>query len=130
MKCLIENNLWKLKIDLFGATVYCVLAERSEDWVKYLNPVGYSLDGFNNLKDRVRQAAEATQAATVSNGKTVIVLFQKDPLSHELIVHECVHAAYDLAKGAGISDTNNEVEAYLTAHLFEKISKVVFKKIV
>lgn len=127
MKCLIDKHLWEIPIDIFGATVYCVYAEHAEDWVKYLDPIrkDSSVEWLDGLKQRVFQAATDTHAATVSTYKTVVVLFQETKLTPQDIVHECVHCAYDIAKGAGISDTNNEVEAYLTAYLFGKIQSVL-----
>lgn len=127
MICLIDEHLWEIPIDIFGATVYCVYAEHEEDWVKYLDPIrkDSSVEWMDGLKQRVMQASVDTNAATVANRKTIVILFHGGCLSHSTIVHECVHCAYDLVSGTGIKDANNEVEAYLTAYIFDKIQGVL-----
>ena len=124
---LIDGHLWELKIELFGAEIFLVYADEADDWHKYLKPIqkDSSDEWLKNLTDRVKDAAENTNAATVSNCKTIVILLKKSHLSLPILVHETVHAQQDILSACGIKDSNGEVEAYLTAFIFEKLSQIV-----
>lgn len=127
MTCLTNGHLWEIPIDVFNATVYCVYDDNAENWADHIDLIQEDSpdEWLANLKDRVRQAAAECYAATVSNRKTIVMLFQKKKLTLQNIVHESVHAAYDIIAAAGIRDTNSEVEAYLTAYIFNNLRCVL-----
>lgn len=127
---IIRDHLYNLTVEPFGAEVYLLYADEAENWQYYINYIkNDDTDDedpwMDELASDVDDCAKNANAATVYINKLVVILLKESPRNTSLLVHEAVHATQAILQACGIQDSNGEIDAYLTAYIFEKFNPIV-----